>query len=86
MSDGARRKSQQACAIEKALMPTYAIFGIFEYRTLRLRSTEESRKQFLGPRNFIYQSWHDTLFRIPYPALRQFDWIYIQLFFILEGK
>nr|WP_021024375.1 hypothetical protein [Salinivibrio costicola] len=24
MSDGARRKSRQACAIEKALMPTYA--------------------------------------------------------------
>nr|WP_274533609.1 hypothetical protein [Salinivibrio sp. MA607] len=26
MSDGARRKSRQACAIEKALMPTYAWF------------------------------------------------------------
>ncbi|OOF07134.1 hypothetical protein BZG79_13495 [Salinivibrio sp. MA427] len=26
MSDGAQRKSHQACAIEKALMPTYAWF------------------------------------------------------------
>ncbi|OOF07610.1 hypothetical protein BZG80_00695 [Salinivibrio sp. MA440] len=28
MSDGARRKSHPACAIEKALMPTYAYFNV----------------------------------------------------------
>ncbi|WP_131825057.1 hypothetical protein [Salinivibrio sp. PR919] len=46
-----------------ALMPTYALFRIFEYRALRLRNTEENKSR-------SYQLFPYSVFRIPYSVFR----------------